>query len=709
MVVGGLVVDDGRAQTTISGYVKDSGGNGIRGVTMNGLPGNPTTDVTGNYSGTVPTNSSGIVKPQKIGYAIFPFSTEYLTIASDQTQDYTAVLLPKVALSMEPTTYNLGDPINIVMTLQNQGSGIYTSQGFMATNFALVLQFYDPDLKLITSNFGIGHTPFPPAVVPITTAEDKVELLPVEYVENVPANWVLSMPFNVLNYYTLSKGGNYSVKAKISVRAYLPGDVSQTNPMYAPHDSGSSGDIESNIINFAIISSSTLDLITINPTSSTIVAGGSQAYATRAFDVYNNSIDVTSQTQFTISPNGNCSGNICAALAAGLHGVLASYSSKTATASLQVNPGVPNKLVFSGQPSDAAVGVTISPPITVQILDSNGNLTSSTAPVTLAIGNNPGGGTLSGTKTRNAINGVATFNDLSINKVGNGYTLVASSSGLTEATSSVFNITIKTHFLIVSKVGIGSGNVTASPGTLIWYGIIGTATYNHNTTVTLTATPSTDSTFNGWYAFCLGPEEGCSVTINGSKCTLTMCGPCFANATFMLKTYTITATAGTGGSISPSGSVKVNHGANKTFTITPNTGYQILDVMVDNVSKGAIKTYTFTNVTANHTISATFKATTPTAAVRPMLECVRNNGNGTYTAYFGYLNENPVAVTITVGSNNKFTPNPQNRGQTTVFQPGRIENAFSVVFDGNNLVWYLKGPDGQGRTSTASHNSSHCK
>jgi hypothetical protein len=77
-------------------------------------------------------------------------------------------------------------------------------------------------------------------------------------------------------------------------------------------------------------------------------------------------------------------------------------------------------------------------------------------------------------------------------------------------------------------------------------------------------------------------------------------------ATFNLKTYTITASAGTGGSISPSGSVSVNHGANKTFTITVNNGYHISDVMVDKSSVGAIPSYTFLNMTANHTIESTF-------------------------------------------------------------------------------------------------------
>ena len=76
-------------------------------------------------------------------------------------------------------------------------------------------------------------------------------------------------------------------------------------------------------------------------------------------------------------------------------------------------------------------------------------------------------------------------------------------------------------------------------------------------------------------------------------------------------TFTVTASAGANGSITPSGSVVVNSGANQTFTITPNSGYQIADVLVDAASVGAVSSYTFTNVTANHTISATFSAIPP--------------------------------------------------------------------------------------------------
>jgi len=79
-------------------------------------------------------------------------------------------------------------------------------------------------------------------------------------------------------------------------------------------------------------------------------------------------------------------------------------------------------------------------------------------------------------------------------------------------------------------------------------------------------------------------------------------------ASFSIFTYTITATAGSGGSISPSGSVSVNYGATQTFTITPNSGYNVADVKVDGSSVGAVTTYTFTNVASNHTIAATFTA-----------------------------------------------------------------------------------------------------
>ena len=70
--------------------------------------------------------------------------------------------------------------------------------------------------------------------------------------------------------------------------------------------------------------------------------------------------------------------------------------------------------------------------------------------------------------------------------------------------------------------------------------------------------------------------------------------------------YTIKATAGTGGSISPSGSVSVREGRDQTFTITPDKGYAVSNVKIDGKSIGAVKSYTFENVRRTHTIEVIF-------------------------------------------------------------------------------------------------------
>ena len=73
--------------------------------------------------------------------------------------------------------------------------------------------------------------------------------------------------------------------------------------------------------------------------------------------------------------------------------------------------------------------------------------------------------------------------------------------------------------------------------------------------------------------------------------------------------YTITATAGEGGSITPNGDVSVKEGASQTFAITADNGYEIADVLVDGNSVGAVETYTFDEVKANHTITVSFNKT----------------------------------------------------------------------------------------------------
>ena len=99
-------------------------------------------------------------------------------------------------------------------------------------------------------------------------------------------------------------------------------------------------------------------------------------------------------------------------------------------------------MVFTVQPGNTAAGAAIAPAVRVTLQDAFGNVaTSATDAVTVALGNNPRNGTLSGTKTVNAISGVATFSSLSTDKKGTGYTLTASSGTLPTVTSTAFDIT----------------------------------------------------------------------------------------------------------------------------------------------------------------------------------------------------------------------------------------------------------------------------
>ncbi len=155
---------------------------------------------------------------------------------------------------------------------------------------------------------------------------------------------------------------------------------------------------------------------------------------------------------------------------------------------------------------------------------------------------------------------------------------------------------IPTYSLTVTTAGTGTGTVaTDPPGN----------TFNVGTLVTLTAIPNSSSTFAGWSGGVTGTSPVVSLILNVDTTV---------NATFTLKTYTITATAGVHGSISPNGTVVVNHGASQAFTITPDASYGIAEVKVDGTSIGAVSSHLFSNVTQNHTIEASFVSPLPEAA-----------------------------------------------------------------------------------------------
>ena len=152
------------------------------------------------------------------------------------------------------------------------------------------------------------------------------------------------------------------------------------------------------------------------------------------------------------------------------------------------------------------------------------------------------------------------------------------------------------YTLTINKAGTGTGTVTVEPPGSV---------FNVGTVITLTAIPNASSNFTGWSGGITGTFPSVSLTISADT---------VVTATFTLKTYTITATAGAHGLISPNGTVVVNHGASQQFTITADASYGIAGVKVDGVSVGAVTSYNFPNVTANHTIEASFVSLLPEAA-----------------------------------------------------------------------------------------------
>jgi hypothetical protein len=122
-----------------------------------------------------------------------------------------------------------------------------------------------------------------------------------------------------------------------------------------------------------------------------------------------------------------------------------------------ISVGAAAKLVFAIQPSNAVAGAAITPTVQVAVQDVQGNIvTTAATSITVAIGTNPGSGTLAGTTTAAPVNGVATFSTLSLNTPGTGYTLTATATGLTGATSNAFNISVGPAAKLVFTVQPGN-------------------------------------------------------------------------------------------------------------------------------------------------------------------------------------------------------------------------------------------------------------
>lgn len=144
-------------------------------------------------------------------------------------------------------------------------------------------------------------------------------------------------------------------------------------------------------------------------------------------------------------------------------------------------------------------------------------------------------------------------------------------------------------YAITSSTGSGG---TISPS--------GTTFVNYGSNQTYTMTP------NAGYSISQVTVDGINQGTIGSYIFSNVQATHSISVSFSQIVYTIAASAGSGGSISPSGSVQVAAGGNQSFVIAANSGYAISQVTVDGQNQGAISSYAFSNVQAAHTISASF-------------------------------------------------------------------------------------------------------
>ena len=274
--------------------------------------------------------------------------------------------------------------------------------------------------------------------------------------------------------------------------------------------------------------------------------------------------------------------------------------------------------------ASAGAGGTISPAGTTSVSSGSGQIYT----ITPGNGYTIGGVTVDGSPV-GAV-GSYTFTNVTAN-----HTIAASFSQIT-------------YTLTVTKSGTGTGTVANSPS--------GTS-FSAGTSVTLTAAPGANSTFAGWSGACAGTQSSCTVTLNNDVSV---------GAAFALNSYTISASAGAGGTISPVGTTSVSSGSGQIYTITPGNGYTISSVTVDGSPVGAVGSYTFTNVTANHTIAASFSQITYTltasagagGTISPVGTTSVSSGSGqiyTITATTGYTIAGVTVDGGTVGTVGSYT------------------------------------------------------
>jgi hypothetical protein len=224
-----------------------------------------------------------------------------------------------------------------------------------------------------------------------------------------------------------------------------------------------------------------------------------------------------------------------------------------------------------------------------------------------------------------------------------------------------FNNVTDTHTIAATFARI-THTLTSSSGSGGTISPVGSLVINDGSSQTYTFTPNTGYQVSSVMVDNVSAGSPSSYTFSNVSANHTI------SVTFALIPYTLTSSAGSNGTISPSGTRTANWGTNQTYTIAPNTGYRISDVLVDNVSVGPLTSYTFSNITSNHSISVTFTPITFTitgssgagGSISPSGITTVNYGTNqtfTFTPNTGYRIVDVLADNVSAGAVSTYTFN----------------------------------------------------
>ncbi|MFY9158428.1 beta strand repeat-containing protein, partial [Aquirufa ecclesiirivi] len=369
--------------------------------------------------------------------------------------------------------------------------------------------------------------------------------------------------------------------------------------------------------------------------------------------------------------------------------------------------GPPSKLsIRTNPPASVTAGSSISPSITVSIDDALLNtITTATNSVTLSIGSNPGSGVLSGTATVNAVNGIATFSNLSINKIGNGYTLSAASTGLTGINTNSFNVVAgpASKYLVTS-----SSSSPEAGGTVTFTAQLADANDNPVTTSGQTVT-WTKSDANGSFASATSTTNASGVativftthTVSGTATTVTATTSAISGTS-----GTITTVAGTATKylVTSSSSSPV---AGATVTITA----QLADANNNAVATSG-QTVTWTKSDANGSFASATSTTNGSGVATIVFTTHTVSSTATtVTATTSAISGTSGTITTVAGTATKYlvtssSSSPVAGATVTITAQLADANNNAVATSGQTVTWTKSDANGSFASATSTTNGS---